>query len=115
MNKKVLISILAFGLLGAAAPALAGHPINDPGVGYNIEALDQAHAAYLARNPQEHAFAPGGGLPTPADFATANLGLHPVNVSPPRPYLVYGLKDPRRFRIELQRMDELWLSLGVGK
>lgn len=114
MNKKILISTLVLGLLGAAGPALAWHPVNDPGVGYNIEALDQAHAAYLAAHP-EYAFAPPGGIPMSADFATQNLGLHPVNVAPPRPYLVYSLKDPRRFRLELQRMDDLWLTLGVGK
>ncbi len=115
MNTKVLISILALVLLGAAGPALAWHPINDPSVGYNVEALDQAHAAYVAAHPQEHAFAPSVGIPTRADFTTQSLGVHPVYPAPPRPWLVNTLKDPGRFRLELQRMDDLWLIQGVGK
>ncbi len=115
MNRKMLYSVLALGLLVPAGPALAGHPANDPGVGYNVEALDQAHAAYVAAHPQEHAFAPGGGLPTRADFTTQSLGVHPVYPAPPRPWLVQTLKESGRFRLELQRMDDAWLTLGVGK
>ncbi len=114
MDSRVRLSILVLALLGVPVTALAGHPSNDPGVGYNAEALDQAHAAYLAAH-QGYAFAPEGALPGPADFTTRNIGLHPVNVQPPRPYLVYSLKEQGRFRLEVQRMDDLWLALGVGK
>ena len=114
MNRHVRFPILALAMLAVPGAALAWHPANDPSVGYNVEALDQAHAAYLAAHPQEHAFAPRGGLPTSTDFLTTNLGLHPVNVQPPRPYLVYSLREPGRFTFELQRMDDQWLTLGIS-
>ncbi len=117
MNKKILISILALGLLSAAGPALAWHPANDPSVGYNVEALDEAHAAYLAAHPQEYAFAPRA-FPTREDFETVIIipsqaptcGVACGN----RPWIQYSLKEPGRFRFDLQRMDEQWLTLGIG-
>lgn len=60
-----------------------------------------------------HAFAPPAALPTPGDFVTENLGRH--TVYPARSFTAYSLKDPGRFKFELQQMDEGWLALGIGK
>ncbi len=117
MNQKILISILALGLLSAAGPALAWHPANDPSVGYNVEALDQAHAAYLAAHPQEYAFAPRAALPTREDFETIIIGDHYPGCGVAcgdRPWIQYSLKEPGRFRFELQQMHGEWRGPGIG-
>lgn len=115
MNKQIVISILTLVLLGVAGPALAGHPLNDPAAGYNIEALDQAHAADVAAH-SGYAFAPRAALPTPGDFVADNLGYGVVSFTAPyRPWIQYSLKDPGRFTFDLQHMDGVWLTLGIGK
>ncbi len=115
MNTKILYAVLALGLLAPAGPALAWHPANDPSVGYNVETLDQAHAAYVAAHPQVHAFAPRA-FPTREDFETVTLApQHPSRgIGGSVPWNTYQLKEPGRFTFELQRMDEVWLTLGVG-
>ena len=63
-----------------------------------------------------HAFAPRAALPTPGDFDTENLG-YGVRCATAAycPWYQYSLKEPGRFKFELQRMDEDWLALGIGK
>ena len=63
-----------------------------------------------------HAFAPRAALPTPGDFVAENLGYGVVSLTAPyRPWIQYRLREPGRFNFELQRMDDLWLTLGIGK
>ncbi len=63
-----------------------------------------------------HAFAPPTALPTPGDFINENLGPGVVSfIAPYRPWITYRLKEPGRFKFELQRMDDAWLTLGIGK
>jgi hypothetical protein len=48
------------------------------------------------------AFAPSAALPTPQDFVGETVGLRPGAFLWNTPLIVYTLKDPGRFKLELQ-------------
>ncbi len=64
-----------------------------------------------------HAFASRAALPTREKFETVTLGpQHPSRgIGGSVPWITYQLKEPGRFTFELQRMDDTWLMLGIGK
>ncbi len=63
-----------------------------------------------------HAFAPRAALPTPEDFVTVNLGPGVVSLTAAyRPWITYHLREPGRFKFELQRIwSESEEALGVN-
>ncbi len=64
-----------------------------------------------------HTFASRAALPTRENFETVTLGpQHPSRgIGGSVPWITYQLKEPGRFTFELQRMDDTWLMLGIGK
>ncbi len=97
------------GALIALTFALSASAAFADGFNQTEEPFAKSAAIYAERTQ----FVPSSAVPTPSDFVTENLGPH--TVYPARSFAVHRLKDPGRFKFELQHMDEGWLTLGIGK
>ncbi len=87
-------------MVAAAGLLLAGPAFAD-GLTETAEPFAKSAAIY---GEGFHAFAPRAALPTPEDFVTVNLGPGLVSFTAAyRPWITYHLREPGRFKFELQR------------